>query len=235
MTTHPETAPGTPGQQRALRALVAALGFVLAYLSTEVALSVAASSALPLPTSSATVAREWYAANQLAAVLVGVCQAVSVLFLAWFAGLVGSVRSRAWGLLAVGLMLASSACTWLLATVAPTGSLGTVDLLRDAGFITGGTAHVVALGVFVLLTTRDGSFGRPVRVLAVVAAVACVLSLSSLVVFEGAALILLGRLLCMVWALSAATSLLLRRRRRRRRTTPVAATVADADNRGGAL
>ena len=48
--------------------------------------------------------------------------------------------------------------------------------------------------------------------LSVVALVACLLSLSSLFVFQGAAFILLGRLLCMVWAISAGVSLTRRMR-----------------------
>jgi hypothetical protein len=49
-------------------------------------------------------------------------------------------------------------------------------------------------------------FGKPVRVLAYVAVVPAVLSLSSLFFFQGAAFILLGRLLCMIWTVSAAVS-----------------------------
>jgi hypothetical protein len=65
---------------------------------------------------------------------------------------------------------------------------------------------VFALGVFVLLASRTPGFGKPVRVLAYVAAVPALLSVVSLVWFQGAVFILLGRLLCMVWAVSAAVS-----------------------------
>jgi hypothetical protein len=99
-----------------------------------------------------------------------------------------------------------------LAAVASGASLGAVAVLREANFIGGGTAHVVALGLFAFLTSREGGFGRPVRVLSGVALVACMLSLSSLFVYQGAAFILLGRLLCMVWATVAAMSLIRRMR-----------------------
>jgi hypothetical protein len=49
--------------------------------------------------------------------------------------------------------------------------------------------------------------GPRTRKLAWVALMPSGLSLISLVVFEGAALILLGRLLCMVWVISVAVSL----------------------------
>lgn len=213
MTAQSESTRVTRSPDRAgLPALVAALGFVLVYLATELVTSSAADSALPLPDAPAAEARDWFADNQLAAVLMGACQAVSVSFLAWFAGAIGVRRARPWGFLAVALMLLASGCAWVLAAVADGAGLGTVDLLRDANFVAGGTAHVVALGVFAFLATRDGGFGRPVRVLSVVALVVCVLSLSSLLVFEGAAFILLGRLLCMVWTISAAVSLLRRSR-----------------------
>jgi hypothetical protein len=93
---------------------------------------------------------------------------------------------------------------WLLAAVAGDASLTTVDALRTANFVTGGTAHVVALGIYVLIAARIPGFGKAVRVFGVVAAVPAIASLVSLIWFQGAALILLGRLLCMAWTISAA-------------------------------
>ncbi|MDV3222351.1 hypothetical protein, partial [Intrasporangium sp.] len=116
-------------------------------------------------------------------------------------------RAMPWGLASVGSMLVASILAWVLAVAAGTASVETVGALRTANFIAGGTAHVVLLGVFVLLAARIPNTTKPIRVLSIAAAVPAVLSLSSLVVFEGAALILLGRLLCMVWAICAAVSL----------------------------
>jgi len=65
---------------------------------------------------------------------------------------------------------------------------------------------LIALGVFVLLASRIPGFGKPVRVFAIVAAVPAIASLVSLAWFQGAALILLGRLLCIAWIISAAVS-----------------------------
>jgi hypothetical protein len=141
--------------------------------------------------------------------MVGVCQLLSVACLAGFVGLskVAAIGSaKLWGLLAVALMALSSVLSFALAALAPSASLDTVSTLRTVNFIAGGTAHVVTLGLFVLLASRITGFGRGLRVLACVAAVPSVVSLISLFVFEGAALILLGRLLCMVWVLAAAVN-----------------------------
>lgn len=194
-------------------ALLASVGFVACYLLTDIAVSGLAASSLPLPDAAAGQVRDWFATNQSAAVAMGVAQAVSVLFLAAFAVVIRISRARPIGLAAVGLMLLSSTCTWILAGVADGASLGTVDLLRTTNFITGGTAHVLALGCFVFVASRAGGFGKAVRVLAVVALTVSVLSLSSLVVSQGAAFILLGRLLCMIWTISAGISLILQRRK----------------------
>jgi hypothetical protein len=103
-------------------------------------------------------------------------------------------------------MALSSLLGWLLTAFAAGASLDTVAALRTASFIAGGTAHVIALGVFVLLASRIPGFGKPVRVFAIVAAVPAIASLVSLAWFQGAALILLGRLLCIAWIISAAVS-----------------------------
>ena len=217
MTT--QQAVSTGSRRRGAGVLIAAaVGFVLLYLATDFVTPNFASSTLPLPNDPVADVRDWYADNQLAAVLMGVTQFLSVSSLAVFVtrlpGVVRTVaqqvaaeRARIWGLAAVALMMLSSALAWLLAAMAPSASLDTVSVLRTSNFIAGGTAHVLALGVFVLLAARMPGFGKPVRVLAYVAAVVSVLSLSSLFFFQGAAFILLGRLLCMIWTVSAAVSI----------------------------
>lgn len=217
MTT--QQAVSTGSRRRGAGVLIAAaVGFVLLYLATDFVTPNFASSTLPLPNDPVADVRDWYADNQLAAVLMGVTQFLSVSSLAAFVtrlpGVVRTVaqqvaaeRARIWGLAAVALMMLSSALAWLLAAMAPSASLDTVSVLRTSNFIAGGTAHVLALGVFVLLAARMPGFGKPVRVLAYVAAVVSALSLSSLFFFQGAAFILLGRLLCMIWTVSAAVSI----------------------------
>jgi hypothetical protein len=200
--------------------LGAALGFVLLYLSTDFVAAGLASSALPMPNAPVAEAQAWFAENQVATVMIGVCQFLSVACLGVYVTLFGRVagpasRAKSWGLVAVAAMMLSSVLAWLLAGLAPGGSPDVVAVLRTANFVAGGTAHVLALGVFVFLASRTPGFGRPVRVLGYVAAVPAVVSVVSLVWFQGAAFILLGRLLCMVWAISAAVSITRRLSRRR--------------------
>src|SRR4051812_18155260 len=185
--------------------IAGAAGFILLYLSTNIVTSKLASAALPLPNVSGEEARAWFAGNGAAAVMMGVCQVLSVVCLALFVEGVrrtvsgssqaaAGARARTCGLAAVALMVCSSVLTWVLAAVAPTASADMAGTLRTASFITGGTAHVLALGLFVLFTSRLAGFGgKALRVLAWVAVVPAVASLVSLMVFEGAALILLGR------------------------------------------
>jgi hypothetical protein len=207
---------GATGRIRNGPALIlGAVGFVLLYFSADFVAPNLASSALPLPDAPSTEARAWFADNRLAAATLGVCQFLSVCALAVFvtrlsriAGLTRRPATTAtrWGFAAVALMMLASVCMWLLAAVAPSASLGVVSALRTGNFITGGTAHVLALGVFAVLASRILGMSKPVRVLSYVAAVPAVLSVVSLVWFEGAVFILLGRLLCMVWTISAAVS-----------------------------
>jgi hypothetical protein len=199
-------------------ALVAfAAGFLLLYLTADFVVANLASSAMPLPNASADETQRWLADNPLAAVMIGVCQLLSVACLGGFAvslrrgaATTGQVhasrKATPWGLLAVACMAMSSLLGWLLTALATDLSLNTVATLRTASFIAGGTAHVVALGIFVLLASRIPGFSKPVRVFAIVAAVPAIASLVSLAWFQGAALILLGRLLCMAWTISAAVS-----------------------------
>lgn len=196
--------------------VLAAIGFVLLYLATDFVVSSLASSALPLPDAPVSEARSWFADNQPAAVMLGLCQLLSVgclaVYVARFRHVAAPERAaairvaRTWGFVAVAAMALSSAAAWLLAGIAPSASLDTVSAVRTTNFVAGGTAHVLALGLFVVLAARMPGFGRAVRVLGYVAAGVSVLSLISLVWFEGAAFILLGRLLCMVWTISAAVS-----------------------------
>lgn len=225
MTTHPthETKVGRTASPTAGWPLIlAAVGFMLLYFATDFVAPNLASSPLPRPNAPLNETRVWFADNQLAAVLIGVSQMLSVACLGAFVALLGrtaatarqaavAARAKPWGFAAVALMTLASVFAWLLAALAPSASLDAVSVLRTANFIAGGTAHVVALGVFVALASRVPGFGTPVRVLGYVAAVPAVLSVVSLVWFQAAAFIFLGRLLCMVWMISAAVSAARRR------------------------
>lgn len=204
----PEVVTPSPAARSTRSAMVlsaAALGFVVFYVLVDVVSSPLATSALPLPNDPASKTRDWYATNQLAAVTAGVLQLLSVSCLAAFGGVLASGRRvRALAFAAAGMMAVSCVSSWILAAVAPTASVPTVATLRSVSFIAGGTAHVFLLGAFVLTASLMPGFGKPMRVFAIVAAVVAVVSLSSLVWFNGSAFILLGRLLCMAWVVSAA-------------------------------
>lgn len=219
MTSNETSAPTSGGTGRIRGGptlILAAVGFVLLYLSADFIAPTLASSALPLPNAPLEEARAWFTENQLAAVVLGACQFLSVSALAVFVTrlkrLAGppqhaaAARATPWGLAAVGLMMLASVFMWLLAALAPSATLGAVSALRTANFVAGGTAHVIALGIFVVLASRIPGMSKPIRVLGYVAATPAVLSVVSLVWFQGAAFILLGRLLCMIWTISAAVS-----------------------------
>lgn len=205
------TADSTASTRSRLALILAAIGFMLLYFATDFVAPNLASSALPLPNAPLEEARAWFAENQLAAVLLGVGQFLSVSALAVFVIRLKRLapetsRSTPWGLAAAALMMLASVLMWLLAAAAPGASVDTVSALRTGNFIAGGCAHVLALGVFVTLNSRLPGTSKPVRVLGYVAAVPAVLSVVSLIWFQGAVFILLGRLLCVVWVISAAVS-----------------------------
>jgi hypothetical protein len=185
--------------------IAAAIGFLVLYLCVDFVTPNLASSSLPLPNAPAAEARDWFADNPLATVAMGVVQLLSVACLAAFVLLLRRTKATPWGLVSVAAMVVSSVTSFVLAALAPSASLDTVAVLRSVSFISGGTAHVATLGVFILIASR--TFSKPVRVFGIVAAVPAIASLVSLVWFNGAVLILLGRLLCMVWTIAAAVSL----------------------------
>lgn len=211
-TQDTHTATGSVASARIGPALIlAAIGFPLLYFAADFVVPNLASSALPLPNAPLAEVRAWFADNQLAAAMLGVAQFLSVSALAVFVMRLRRLapdtsRSTPWGLAAVLLMMLASVFMWALAALAPDASLDLVSVLRTGNFVAGGTAHVLALGAFVTLVSRLPATSRRVRVLGYVAAVPAMLSVVSLVWFQGAALILLGRLLCMVWVISAAVS-----------------------------
>lgn len=224
---------GRPGgRRRVVLPLVGAIVFLGAYLAVDVASAALADGTLPLPGAPAAEVAAYLTANTQASLATGLLQALSVAGLALVvAGPAAAVASapRAGGedhgrrtavtvgVVAVVCMLVSAALSVASAIVTPSAGVSTLSAFRDVGFLLGGVGHVVALGVFVWLASRARGWTRPVRVLGAVAAVPAVLSVLSLVAFPANALLPLGRLLCMVWTVSAGVSLA------RERTVPAAA------------
>lgn len=212
---------GAIGRAGGALPIAAACGFALFFVIGILVTPTLASSALPLPNAPADEARTWFVENQLAAIMTGVLQVLSGAWLAVFVTRVKRIactpeqmvavsRATPWGLVAVALVVLSSVFAWVLVALAPTASVETVAMLRTANFISGGTGHVVTLGVFALLASRIPGMTQLVRVLAYVAAVPAVLSLSPLIAFQGASFVLVGRLLCMIWIIAAAVSVVRR-------------------------
>jgi hypothetical protein len=115
------------------------------------------------------------------------------------------------GAVAVAAWVASGLLGLLLAVLGPAGADAAVLVTRSLNFYTGGVIHVVALGAYVatLAFLRPGSrlFGRGVRGFGGVAAVCALLSIASIVLYPASILLPVGRLLCMVWAITAGISL----------------------------
>lgn len=124
--------------------------------------------------------------------------------------LIGSDGRTRWGHVAgyaaVAVMCVSVLASLGMALFAADLSAGTVSVIRTFGFITGGVAHVVALGTYVWLT-RVGYPARGIHVFGALAAAPAFMSLSSLLFYYGHVFILFGRLLCMAWVVVAAVGL----------------------------
>lgn len=206
----------------AATALGGALAFVACYLAVDLVAGRVATAPLPLPGAPAEQVYAYMTGNAPAVALTALCQLASVAGLLVFVlaarralGPAGDDRrvrqGQVVGVVAVLLMVVSSALGLVLAATASTLSVDTVVALRTANFLSGGVAHVMSLGVFVGLT-RTAFPGRGIRVLGVIAAVPALLSVVSLAWFYASVLILLGRLLCMVWTVAAGVALVRRAR-----------------------
>lgn len=192
--------------------------FLVAFLAVSPVSGALSDRSEPLPNDSTREIADYLIANPAAAIAVAVLQVLSVLGFALFvlkltphlrASGEGSVnRLPQIGLLSVAAMLMSSAIGVIGALVAPSVSAETVATLRQANFIAGGVVNVVTLGLFVFGASRvlrgAGRIGGVSAGLGYVAGGLGLLSILSLVFFYANALLPLGRILSMVWALSVA-------------------------------
>ncbi|MCR6484965.1 hypothetical protein M8542_19225 [Amycolatopsis sp. OK19-0408] len=177
--------------------------FLLAYLAVSFTGPLADRS-LPLPDAPAADVAAYYGANPLAAVVVAGLQAVSVLGFAVFARAFERRSVRAVAGVSVLAMLVSCALSVVLAAVAGSASLDTVQALRLGSFYAGGVGNVVTLGVFVLLAAKGGA---PARWFGYVAGALATLSVLSLAFYYASALLPVGRVLSMVWTVVVAVLL----------------------------
>ncbi|WIX98995.1 hypothetical protein QRX60_33740 [Amycolatopsis mongoliensis] len=192
------------------RAITGAAVFLVAYLAVSFAGALADRS-LPLPDAPAADVAAYYGANPAAAVVVALLQVVSVLGFAAFAWVVSRGPARAVAAVSVLAMVVSSALTVVLAIVAGSASLDTVQTLRLGSFYAGGVVNVVTLGIFVV-TAANQRVGAPTRWFGYVAGGLAVLSVLSPAFSFASALLPVGRVLSMVWTVVAAIVLARSRR-----------------------
>ncbi|MDN5854514.1 MAG: hypothetical protein L0K86_17020 [Actinomycetia bacterium] len=195
--------------------VLAAIGFLAAYLAVSPLSGAFVDRPLPLPGSPAAEVADFYAANPAAVAVTAGLQILSVACLAVFvAGLAPALRAvgAGWlpraGYLSVAAMVVSSALSVTLAMIAATAGDTTVTVLRQASFYAGGVANVVLLGVFVFGSTRvlgrERLFGAPTRWFGFVAGTLAMLSVLSLVIYYANLFLPVGRVLSMVWTIVAA-------------------------------
>lgn len=195
--------------------VLAAIGFLAAYLAVSPASGAFADRPLPLPGSPAAELAAFYAANPAAVAITACLQVVSVACFAMFvAGLApalraaGAARLPTVGYLSAAAMVVSSALSGILAVLAVSASETTVTILRQASFYAGGVVTVVLLGVFVfgsaLLLGRERLLGTPTRWFGFAAGTIAMLSMLSLAIYYANLFLPVGRLLSMVWTIVAA-------------------------------
>jgi hypothetical protein len=206
MSTAPRTVQLTFARPAAL-ALLGAIAFPAFYL----AMDLVGAPPLPMPGAPAAEVYSYLVENGSSVVLTGLVQLVSG------AGLLAFVRSArrlldssVWaeraGLLAVLMLAVSTAVGLVLAATASSLTADTVNVLRTTSFLAGGVLHVMSLGGYVRLTSLALP-GRGIRVFGLIATVPALLSVTSLAFFQASALILLGRILCMLWIVTAGITL----------------------------
>ena len=217
------------GKQRNVWAIGGVL-FAAFFIGGDFLRGALANGALPLPGAPVGEVVRYFAESRTAALAVSSAQVLSALCLLVFVAPVATLVRRAvgergalpglaagGGILSAGFLLASALLAVTLALTASGLSLGLVDALRGANFLTGGTLHVASLGLFVGATSVAARRARAlpgwICWLGLVQATLAVLSLASLLFFPAALLILLGRMLGFVWCIAVGIMLALGRQR----------------------
>lgn len=204
------------------RALPWAIGFLALFLVGDIVAGIFTNDPLPRPDAADQKIYDYVVDNPAANVAAGLTQIIMAVCLAVVVGLLARQltdrRFVAWGRVSAAAYAVCGALGIVMAAVAPDVSVDTLVLLRDLNFLAGGVVVVVTLGVFTLLASRADVFGRGVRRFGTIAAALAIASIFSLVFYFANAFLPLGRVACMIWAISAAVSLI-----RSSRRAPVAA------------
>ena len=215
-----------------LRRALSGVLFAAFFIAGDVLRGVLALTPLPLPGAPAAEVARYYAESRTAVLAVGVVQILSAVALFVFAGCVVHVVRRATrggsalprmtaagGALAAAFLLVSAILALALVAVAPGGNLDLVGALRSLNFLTGGTLHVAALGLFAGAASLAAREARAlpgwIVWVGIVLAVPAILSLASLAWYPANFFILLGRLLAFVWCIAAGIALAIGKRHQR--------------------
>lgn len=199
------------------RALPWAIGFFALFFVGDIVAGILADESLPRPDAADQKVYDYVVDNAGANVAAGLGQIIGAVCLAVVVGLLARQltdrRVALWGWVSAAAYAACGVLAIVMAAVAPNVSVDTVVLLRDANFLAGGVVTVVALGVFTLLASRADVFSRGVRRFGTIAAALAIASVFSLVFYFANAFLPIGRIACMIWAISAAVSLIRSSRR----------------------
>ena len=194
--------------------------FVALFISGLVLGGALSSGPFPMPGAPPQEVARYYDENRIAILAAGSLQVLSSLALIAFASSVTAfVRKTAGGrgtlpaltsgggLSSAAFLLASALLGFVLALASGGFGLDLVVILRQMNFLTGGTLHVAALGIFVgtssIAARRMKALTSWISGLGIVAAALAILSLASLFWFPAAILIPLGRLLLAIWCVAA--------------------------------
>jgi hypothetical protein len=211
--------------QRIVTPLLGAAAFLLFYLAVSPVVSRLQGGPMPLPGAPQDQVYAYLTTSTGASIATGVLQGLSALGLALVIAspILQITRTgdrvapgrRALlatiGAVAVIAMLVTVGLSIALGVMAPTATPQTLFTMRNVAFIAGGVVHVVALGLFVGLLSQLPGWPRPVTIFGAVAAILAVLSIASTVWFYASILLPVGRLLCMLWLVVAASLLVQRR------------------------
>lgn len=212
MTTHPAIHP-TRTKTRGVIALIGALAFLVFYLLVSPVAD--AIAPLPLPDAPTAEVYAYFTDHGTASVVTGALQLLSVAGFAVFlcAGRSNAPQSRArctftiFGWIAIIAMVLSCIIAIGLPLVAASMFPQTVEIARQVSFFAGGVVHIMALGAVALTLALWGSWTRPVRVMAWIAAVPALLSATSVLWYYASILLPAGRLLTMIAFIVAGVSL----------------------------
>ena len=193
--------------------------FAALFMASLVASSVLSGQVFPSPFGTATAIQAYFTGHRDAVRVSAVLQFAAAVPLAVLAAAVharmhqlgirvaGATIALAGGLLASAFATLSALLTWTLSRPAVTGEPAVVRLLHDLAFLSGGPAHVVALGLLLAGIAVPALIVRLLpRWLAVAGlalAVAAQLSTLVLIVPAFGALLPLARFGAMAWLITA--------------------------------